>query len=277
MELGKRLKQARLEKGLSQRQLCGEEITRNMLSQIENGSAKPSMTTLEYLARELNKPISYFLEEQAVTSPNQQIMTQARQAFSQQDYGQIPALLENYQGPDEVFDSEKYLLESLSKISLACQAFDQGKTLYAQALLEQAKKAGERTPYYTAATERQRLLTLYQLRPEQAPQLEGLLPEDDREQLLHAEAALISKEYARCAGILDGVSGFSLRWQLLRGQAALGLKDYPKATECFLRAEGAYPTACAKALETCYRELGDYKNAYLYACKQRETEKADIG
>ena len=32
MELGEKLKQARLEAGLSQRQLCGEEITRNMLS-----------------------------------------------------------------------------------------------------------------------------------------------------------------------------------------------------------------------------------------------------
>lgn len=34
MELGQRLKQARLEAGMSQRQLCGDVITRNMLSQI---------------------------------------------------------------------------------------------------------------------------------------------------------------------------------------------------------------------------------------------------
>ena len=66
MELGQRLKQARLEAGLSQRQLCGEEITRNMLSQIENGSARPSMDTLRYLAARLGKPMGYFLEEQAV-------------------------------------------------------------------------------------------------------------------------------------------------------------------------------------------------------------------
>ena len=57
MELGQLLKQARLEAGLSQRQLCGSEITRNMLSQIENGSAHPSMATLRYLAGRLNKPI----------------------------------------------------------------------------------------------------------------------------------------------------------------------------------------------------------------------------
>ena len=43
MTLGEKIKQARQEAGLSQRQLCGDAITRNMLSQIENGSARPSM------------------------------------------------------------------------------------------------------------------------------------------------------------------------------------------------------------------------------------------
>ena len=53
MELGEKLRQARLEAGFSQRQLCGEEITRNMLSQIEHGTAKPSMKTLQFLAARL--------------------------------------------------------------------------------------------------------------------------------------------------------------------------------------------------------------------------------
>ena len=34
MELGEKLRRARLEAGFSQRALCGDEITRNMLSQI---------------------------------------------------------------------------------------------------------------------------------------------------------------------------------------------------------------------------------------------------
>ena len=65
MELGEKIRMARLEAGLSQRQLCGEEITRNMLSLIEHGSAKPSMKTLRYLSGQLGKPMSYFLEEDA--------------------------------------------------------------------------------------------------------------------------------------------------------------------------------------------------------------------
>ena len=74
MELGARIRQARLDAGLSQRQLCGDVITRNMLSQIENGSARPSMDTLKYLAQQLGTTISYFLDEQAISSPNVALM-----------------------------------------------------------------------------------------------------------------------------------------------------------------------------------------------------------
>lgn len=46
-ELGRRLKAARLSKKMTQSDVVGTFITRNMLSQIESGSATPSMKTLE--------------------------------------------------------------------------------------------------------------------------------------------------------------------------------------------------------------------------------------
>ncbi len=63
MTLGEKIRSARLDAQLSQRQLCEGIVTRNMLSQIENGSAKPSLTTLQALAQRLGRPLSYFLEE----------------------------------------------------------------------------------------------------------------------------------------------------------------------------------------------------------------------
>jgi transcriptional regulator with XRE-family HTH domain len=63
MTMGEKLRAARLEAGLSQRQLCQGLVTRNMLSQIENGSAKPSLPTLQVLAQRLNKNVQYFLED----------------------------------------------------------------------------------------------------------------------------------------------------------------------------------------------------------------------
>lgn len=46
-ELGKRIKEARLAKKMTQSELVGTFITRNMLSRIESGNACPSVKTLE--------------------------------------------------------------------------------------------------------------------------------------------------------------------------------------------------------------------------------------
>ena len=61
MTIGARIKHARLMAGFSQRQLCGEVVTRNMLSLIESGKARPSMETLRSFAKQLGKTMSYFL------------------------------------------------------------------------------------------------------------------------------------------------------------------------------------------------------------------------
>ena len=143
MELGTRLRQARMEAGLSQRQLCGGTITRNMLSQIENGSARPSMDTLRYLAGRLGKPIGYFLEEQAVLSPNLEVMEQARRVTGQA----VLDVLDAYRGPDAQFDRERWLLEALTCLDLARQALDSGRKGLAGTMLDRAAKAGARTPY----------------------------------------------------------------------------------------------------------------------------------
>ena len=42
-ELGRRLKEARLARKMTQSEVVGDFITRNMLSQIESGSAMPSV------------------------------------------------------------------------------------------------------------------------------------------------------------------------------------------------------------------------------------------
>lgn len=50
MTMGERLRRAREEAGLSQRQVCGDQITRNQLSQLEHDRVGPSVETLRYLA-----------------------------------------------------------------------------------------------------------------------------------------------------------------------------------------------------------------------------------
>lgn len=63
MTLGTKIKTLRKEHSLTQAALCGDYITRNMLSQIENDLAVPSISTLIYLAERLKVPVGYLLDE----------------------------------------------------------------------------------------------------------------------------------------------------------------------------------------------------------------------
>lgn len=264
MELGEKLKQARLEAGLSQRQLCGEEITRNMLSLIENGTAKPSMKTLQYLAARLGKSVSYFLEEAAVVSPNQDIMAAARDKYDTGDYAGVLSALEGYQAPDTVYDREAEILWVLTYLVLAETAAKEGRERYAVQLLE---KADRQTSYCSEALQRQRLLQLGGI---QGPAVCQQLPSLDQELQLRAEAALASGNFERAAHLLEAMEHHgSARWHLLRGESYLAAKDYKNAVRCFHGAESAYPKETVPKLELCYRELRDYKRAYEYACKQK--------
>ena len=56
--LGRKLKEARLAKKMTQSDVVGGFITRNMLSQIESGAAFPSIRTLEYLSGVLEIPMA---------------------------------------------------------------------------------------------------------------------------------------------------------------------------------------------------------------------------
>ncbi|EDZ58307.1 helix-turn-helix domain-containing protein [Bacillus cereus group sp. MYBK77-1] len=61
--LGEKIKALRKEKKLTQTELAGSELTKSMLSQIENGKATPSMKTLQYIAEKLECEPSFLLEE----------------------------------------------------------------------------------------------------------------------------------------------------------------------------------------------------------------------
>ena len=263
MELSQKLKQARLDAGLSQKTLCGDRITRNMLSQIENGSARPSMDTLRYLAKQLGKPLSYFLEEDAVTSPNQVLMDQIRQASP----SEALRLFSQYKAPDSTFDRERWFLEALACLSLAEEALSQGKPAYANTLLERAAVAGSRTPYYTADNARRRLLLAYQAG---TTGLESQLPDITTELLLRADAALAAEDVARCAALLACVTEKTPRYHYIKAQMHLSQKAYTDARTHFEAAWDFAPKICCSRLEDCCRELGDFAGAYFYACKLRE-------
>lgn len=270
MELGEKLRTARLEAGLSQRQLCGEEITRNMLSQIEHGTARPSMATLQYLAHRLGRSVSFFLEEDALLSPNQQVMNEARNAWDRGDLEETARTLEDFREPDGVYQREYDLLCVLTRLRLAEKALDAGKGPYAAVLLQQAEEKLSAMAYNLPELQRQLVLLRSRTRRGKPGKLAQKLPSIDAELLLRARAALDRGDLQRGGALLDAAEGQTLPdWCLLRGEAYFRQGDYARAAECLHLAEEHYPRETALPLERCYRELGDYRRAYDYACKDR--------
>ncbi len=260
MELGARIRQERLAKGLSQRQLCGNVITRNMLSQIENGTAKPSMDTLVYLATQLEKPVGYFLEGRTEASVEQQRIVQAREAFATGQWELLGQLLAGAGKPDPVWDPEYWLLQGLWSLHQAEQAIRTNRRQYARQLLEMAEQAEKQTVYGPTLRHR-RMLLQAKVDPE-AP-----LPPEDESLLLRAQRALKAEAYCKCEVLLESCEEKKDLWWQLYGEAALRQGQYEKAAGAFHKVET--PALYGK-LEECYRQLGNYKKAYEYACKQRE-------
>ncbi|MBE6538812.1 MAG: helix-turn-helix transcriptional regulator [Ruminococcaceae bacterium] len=63
MNIGEKIKRLRTSKLMTQKELAGDEITRNMLSQIETGVSVPSLGTLLYLAERLGVPAGYLVSD----------------------------------------------------------------------------------------------------------------------------------------------------------------------------------------------------------------------
>ena len=64
-KIGEKIKSLRVSKRMTQSELAGDQITRNMLSLIENGSALPSLQTIMYLSERLGVPAGILLARES--------------------------------------------------------------------------------------------------------------------------------------------------------------------------------------------------------------------
>jgi tetratricopeptide (TPR) repeat protein len=126
--------------------------------------------------------------------------------------------------------------------------------------------------YCAAELERRRLLLLAKARPQLRKEICCKLPDMDEELLLRARVALDCGEFDRCGGLLEAAwDQNTAAWNFLRAELYLTLEQYDAAAACYHKAEAEYPEKCASRLERCYKELGDFKQAYFYACKQKKS------
>ncbi len=99
-ERGRIIKEARISKKMTQSEVVGDFITRNMLSQIESGSATPSVKTLEYLANVLDIPVASLMpqgddtENSSYVSGSERFI-RAKMLFCEGRYAEAAELAEN--------------------------------------------------------------------------------------------------------------------------------------------------------------------------------------
>ena len=263
MDLGQKLKQARLEAGLSQRQLCGDTITRNMLSQIENGSANPSYATLQILCARLGKPVSFFRED--APSENLAVLHKAQY----EDASAAMQTLQKYLPEDPILDPWYYMLFTRCSMDLAESALKEGRTALARNLLVQAEQAAGKVQSLPSVYAQRLTILQFRAGVADALSLVGKLPDNTEQMLLRAAAALQQSDPERCLCYLNAADRQTDEGIRLRADAFTQKGSFEAAIQCYQQLEDRMPEIIYPKLELCYRELGDFKKAYEYACKQR--------
>ncbi len=126
IEIGQKIRRLRTAQQMTQAELAGNQITRNMLSQIENGSAQPSLQTVLYLAQKLDVPAGFFFaeEEDEFFYRKMQCIRSIKQAFAAGQWQKCMTLCqENLGGSDD----ELNFILCRCAYQLALQAFAEGR------------------------------------------------------------------------------------------------------------------------------------------------------
>lgn len=287
MTLGEKLKKARLEQGLTQSQVCGEYMTRNMLSQLENDLASPSVRTLEHLADALNVSMGWLLE----SDPVREKLDEARELYRSGAYKGCFLLLN---GADHMGD-EGELLFIRSALQVCEAALADGRLREAE---QAAAIAAEHCTgsLYTGTAELFRahsvLLRCVMERGETAEELlravrydSAAVSQGEQCFLLGARYDLLQNDPDAAQRQLQTMSEPGSEqvgeWLILHGMVYLQRGQLPEAEDELHRAEAAPRLSrlqrreLYRLLEQCSREREDYRQAYFYAQRQLQLEQSE--
>ena len=152
---GEKLKAARLCQGLTQSELAGDIITRNMLSRLENDQASPSVATLKYLAERLNITAGYFIENISEFDARKfGSIKLIREKLSEGDYTSCERMCLELGSEEDCFcDHEICLILAECRIHTADKAYRAGELKKAAELYESILNLCHITVYDTEVFE----------------------------------------------------------------------------------------------------------------------------
>ena len=277
MNIGEKIKNLRMSKMITQQELAGDFITRNMLSRIEHGAALPSLPTVMYLASRLNVPAGFLLAEEENEFLYQKIryMPNIRRAFQMGDYRICRELCASLLSES---DDEIALLMAECALGLAKQEFFAGNLHNACYWFDSALRDADNTAYNTMHITAPAIVYFRYLRS-----ISPSLASYEAENLLPGERdfAAWQDTFCRYVLIMEQMSQHRLegntpleRQLALHVQATVLLKqgDYAAAYELLGRilADEQAPVpvllyGVLQDMETCCKALDDYKGAYEHA------------
>ncbi len=282
MNIGEKIRELRVAKLMTQAELAGSHITRNMLSCIENGAAQPSLSTILYIAGRLNVPAGFLLAEEGdeIVYRKMNSMANIKSAYTAGDMlGCRSLCLSACPEPDD----EISLLLADCDAGIAAEEFWHGRLRSSCRFFDEALSYAEKTLYPTEHIEAQaRVFFGYMRRI--SPTLYSDMLDEEHElsvSLFSPFAAylrfleLSEDGEAVPAEILSVASRDVFFASHIRVRELMAEQSYEEAKALLLqllRGEeplnevSLYTVLCD--LEIACRETDDYKGAYNYASEK---------
>ena len=289
MNIGERIRELRISKLMTQADLAGDHITRNMLSCIENGSANPSLSTIIYIAGRLGVPAGFLLAEQGDEMAYRKMsnLSNIKKAYTTGDVQSCRSLcLSGCPEPDD----EISLLLANCDAEIAVEEFWSGKLRSSCRFFDEALSYAEKTIYSTDAIEAEIRVYFRFMERISHTLYSDLLDEEKTlsvksnsivSRYLDALYALDNGDISVAEALIDQLaqSGENSFFKaLLQNKLLIIQKNYKQAQKALqqLLQDSATPLnkielyTVLEDLEICCRENEDYKNAYRYASEKVE-------
>ncbi len=285
MKVGERIKELRVSKMMTQADLAGDHITRNMLSCIENGSANPSLATILYLAGRLNVPAGFLLAEDGDEGIYRKLsnLSNIKRAYIAKDWQGCRSLCLSA-CPEQ--DDEIRLLLADCDAKIASEEYHAGRLRSCCRFFDEALEYADSTVYPTDAVKAEATV-FFRLMERISPTLISDVLDFEAPLSLKSNSELaVYEEILSCADkaewlhvreLLERLPGDSFYATHARAKLFMADGDYAQA-EALLRAalqsETAPEPVCLwtlfSELEICCKEAENFKDAYRYANERIE-------
>ena len=285
MTTGEKIKKLRTEKMMTQSQLVGDQITRNMLSLIENGSALPSLPTVIYLSERLDVPVGLLLanEEEELIYLKMSNLPKIKQAYSKGEYRLCADMCESLLDTNgESLDDELLLILAECHFGIAVEEFNFGRLHSSSNEFDEACSYAKKTIYngeHILCSAAVYFEYMRKLSP-------SLISEGDNE--LYFGSSFCGDAFCKYFTVLKALSNGDKKlaedYILSTTEAEKGFADHIRAEIDIINGnfasaksilnkliDGDYLSCRTimydifKSMESCCRELGDYKRAYEYS------------